>query len=238
MQARLPLFCLALILNSFAVADEPETLSFFASAQLLSDYRFFGSSSSDGKPALQGSLHVEHEAGWYAGVFTSTVDFDDGNRTRYEFDTYAGRRLYLGDWTVSGELLYLAYDERHPGPTWDYWLGTVAVRHYFDEQGGERWLDLAVSHTEEGSFASGRQTELKLEGATELPRAFRLTGNVGYGFHQESANRLYWGLGLERDWRQLTFGLWWVGSDQSRAQCFDTDWCDEAFLGSILLRSW
>lgn len=214
-------------------AGHADSLKLYASLGILSDYRFFGASSSAGKPAVQGNLHLEHDDGWYAGVFSSSVDFDDGGNTRYEFDTYLGRTVWRAPWSFTAEVVYIAYDENHPGPTWDFWQGKLAMRRDFDTS----WLDLSIAHTPEGASASGHQSELRLEGARELRQGLRVTGNLGYGVHEETPDRAYWALGVELDWRRLTFGIAWVGSDQSRAECFDTDWCSEAVVGSILLHS-
>ncbi|MFD2166328.1 TorF family putative porin [Thalassotalea euphylliae] len=54
----------------------------------VSDYRFRGISQSAGDPALQGSVDIEFENGFYSGIFASNIDFGvDGD---HEVDYYIG----------------------------------------------------------------------------------------------------------------------------------------------------
>ncbi len=53
-----------------------------------SDYLFNGVSQTDEKPALQGSIDWSNNAGWYAGLWGSNVDF--GDDTNAEIDYYLG----------------------------------------------------------------------------------------------------------------------------------------------------
>ncbi|HRQ61874.1 MAG TPA: TorF family putative porin, partial [Alphaproteobacteria bacterium] len=70
---------------------------FSASAALVSEYAFRGISQSDEHPALQGSIDYEHESGFYAGVWGSSVDFNDGSEATVETDLYAGLAGEIGN---------------------------------------------------------------------------------------------------------------------------------------------
>jgi uncharacterized protein (TIGR02001 family) len=76
--------------------DDPSESAFDISATLtgVSDYRFRGLSLSGRDPALQGSLEVEHETGFYAGVWGSTISELAGAHT--EVDIYGGWRGEMG----------------------------------------------------------------------------------------------------------------------------------------------
>ena len=56
---------------------------------LVSDYRYRGVSLSRGRPAVQGSLTVEHDSGLYAEVWGSTLE-RPGDPTNSEIDLTAG----------------------------------------------------------------------------------------------------------------------------------------------------
>src|SRR4051812_15593973 len=79
-------------------------------ATLVSDYRYRGISLSDGKPALQGSLDLEPEAGPYAGLWASSIR--DEGKTSAELALTAGDEVDLGG-TFSLDLsaTFYAYPE-------------------------------------------------------------------------------------------------------------------------------
>ncbi len=60
---------------------------------LASDYLFDGISQTGGDPALQTSVDIAFDSGWYVGAWASNVDFGPGDPTRAEADLYAG---YIG----------------------------------------------------------------------------------------------------------------------------------------------
>jgi uncharacterized protein (TIGR02001 family) len=228
-----PLFPTLVLLASPVAHGEAQVTecSVCAELHLTSDYRRFGPSSSAGEPAIQGSLYLQHAEGWYAGVFASTVDFDDGS-TRFEFDTYAGVAVLVGTTEYNAELTYVSYDEDVPGPTYDFWQGKLLARQYF----GDSWLAASVAYTPRGAFAGGRQAEYLLEGEHALSGSLRLTGGVGYGAHADLTDLRYWSVGIEKDWRALTFALNWAGTDLDESECGGTDHCAPAVVGAITLR--
>ena len=61
----------------------------------VSDYRYRGLSLSDGKPALQGSLALEHESGAYAELWASSLS--SGGSAPAELDATAGYAFSLTD---------------------------------------------------------------------------------------------------------------------------------------------
>jgi uncharacterized protein (TIGR02001 family) len=234
----IPALCLSIaVLTGTAGAAEPTPAQWgaFAAARIVSDYRFNGASNSNRNPALQGYVHVQHDtAGWYAGVFISEVDFADPGRTRGELDVYVGRAVHRGRMEYRAELMHLSFDEHVPGPTYDSWQGKMLARRYFGSSFGE----FSVSHTPEAPYAGGPQTQLRLEGQYSIRPHLRLTTLLGRSVNRASANHTYGSIGLEADWRRLTLGIQWVGSDRNRAECLGTDWCKPALVGSLTLRSW
>ena len=69
------------------LADGPVNVS--GTLTLVSDYRFRGISLSDEDPALQVSLAVDHESGYYGAVWGSTLD-DTPLYGALELDVYGG----------------------------------------------------------------------------------------------------------------------------------------------------
>lgn len=63
---------------------------------LVSDYRYRGISLSDGKPAAQASISVEHDSGAYVSIWSSTIE-EPGFDADIEVDFAAGYALEVTD---------------------------------------------------------------------------------------------------------------------------------------------
>lgn len=64
---------------------------------LVSDYRASGLSQTQNDPAAQLDLMLTHASGLYAGIWTSSVDYGLGIKTRQELDYYAGYYWQITD---------------------------------------------------------------------------------------------------------------------------------------------
>jgi uncharacterized protein (TIGR02001 family) len=106
-----------------------------------SDYRFYGVSESDRHATMQGGLHWAAPDNFYAGVFTSGVDFKDSRNTSYEVDFYGGRHFYFDDNDLNLEVLYGVDPDiaGHPSyappgvilPTYNFFETAAELTHSF-----------------------------------------------------------------------------------------------------------
>ena len=76
-----------------------------ANVAFTSDYVWRGMTQSDG-PAIQGGFDFEDESGFYAGIWGSNVNFNDGAGS--ELDYYAGYGFSSGE--VGVDIGYIAFD--------------------------------------------------------------------------------------------------------------------------------
>ena len=77
------------------------------SVLLISDYLYRGISQTDEGPALQGSLTIATDSGWYASLWGSNIKFGQGSM---ELDLSAGRSFALSaDWTLDLGLMQYRY---------------------------------------------------------------------------------------------------------------------------------
>ena len=83
----------------------PTFASVSANVSFASDYIWRGMTQSDG-PAIQGGFDYEAESGFYAGIWGSNVNFNDGAGS--ELDYYFGYGFELGG--VGVDLGYVAFD--------------------------------------------------------------------------------------------------------------------------------
>jgi uncharacterized protein (TIGR02001 family) len=99
--------------------DEASPVTINGTATVVSDYRFRGISQTDKLPALQGSITVSHESGFYASVWGSSVSgyVVSGLNTSQELDLILGFKKTSGGTTFDAGLLYYAYPKRGGGNT-------------------------------------------------------------------------------------------------------------------------
>ena len=111
----------AALCSAPARAQEVPTgdLTLSGTAALVSDYRFRGVSLSNGDPAVQGGLTVNHASGLYAGTWASSIADTygyAGNTGSMELDLFAGyTREVAPGFTADVGLLYYAYPGGHLG---------------------------------------------------------------------------------------------------------------------------
>jgi uncharacterized protein (TIGR02001 family) len=111
----------ALMVASPALAQDEETpaVTINGSATVVSDYRFRGISQTNKLPAVQGSITVGHESGFYATVWGSSVSgyVVAGQNTSQEIDLILGWKKTFGGTTLDAGLLYYAYPKTGGGNT-------------------------------------------------------------------------------------------------------------------------
>lgn len=160
--------------QAFELTDE---LSFNVTPAIVSDYRASGLSQTQGNPAAQLNLILQHASGLYAGVWTSNVDFGYDSKTRQEIEYYAGYYWQMTDdisldtWLTKYEFpregQYNQSDIQSTLDVYGVLLGgkyasDVKGPDYYDENGLEVFND---THEEEdfSSWFVGYQTHLPMD---------------------------------------------------------------------------
>ena len=96
-----------------ARAQLPTDVRWGAQLRYTSDYLYRGYSKSADRPTVQVNVSADGEAGWFAGVWASAVDFGEA---RFEFNPYAGWLFRLGpDWQLEAAVAGFLYDARTYG---------------------------------------------------------------------------------------------------------------------------
>lgn len=76
-------------------------ISFTGNVAITSDYVFRGLSQSNSDFALQGGFDLTSTAGFYAGTWLSSIDFNDASDANVEADIYAGYTRPIGSTGLS-----------------------------------------------------------------------------------------------------------------------------------------
>ncbi|TWH64609.1 uncharacterized protein (TIGR02001 family) [Azomonas agilis] len=156
---------------SLTLAAEAWALSVNGSAALTSDYVWRGTSQTRGDPAVQGSLKLSTDSGWYASVWGSNVEFD-GADANTEWDITAGWSGALNpDWSLDLNSIYYRYPSTSPHLNWIEFGGTVTWKQNYWLSAW--WSDDVMASDENGAY-------LQLGGRTYFNSLWRFEGLLGY----------------------------------------------------------
>ena len=88
----------------------PPPVTVTGSATILTDYRLRGVSQTDKDAAVQGSLTVAHESGFYIGTFASNLSgWGTFGGANIELDAIGGYKHTFGTTTVDGGVTWYTY---------------------------------------------------------------------------------------------------------------------------------
>lgn len=182
----------------------------------VSDYRFRGVSLSNGHPAVQASVTIEHASGLYVGLWTSTLGSSDP--ANIELDLTGGYEKELSK-HFSFNLYGTGYVYPKAGSANYLEANATATAAYGS---ASATLGLAYAPEQRGTRdeAGRRRGDVYAfaESAYELPKtSLTLNAHVGYergAFDEvERGGKLDWSLGAEAKLKGMKFGLAYVGSN-------------------------
>lgn len=173
----------------------------------ISDYRFRGVSMTSKDPAVQGTLSIEHESGFYVTAWgTNISDFNGANT---EVDFLAGYVFDIGN-GVSLDLGVMEY--AYPGGT-----GT----NYFEAYGfatmpvGEGEMTFGLNYTPSQDNI-GSTDNLYLSAGYSMPiMDTGLTGSAYFAYEDGAfgSSKTDWSLGLSYDIEQFTVGAKYIDTN-------------------------
>ncbi len=203
-----------------AFADEAASDGFTVSGSvaLVSDYRFRGVSQTGEEAAVQGSVTVSHESGFYAGFWGSNVNFTGGSEA--EVDAIVGYATKLGGVTVDGGVTYYIY----PGASYtsDYFEPYLSI----SGDVGPANLKVGAAYAFEGQNALADNSIFYLysDAKVAIPSTpLTVKGHLGYsksdnfGLLVGDDDYIDYSIGAEASWKSLTFGVSYVNTDVTKA---------------------
>lgn len=173
------------------VPQEPKPLTIAGGVVAISDYRFRGTTQTNGDGAIQGTVNINTRYGFYIGTWASTIDGSGKTPalTGYgdaEVDLYGGYTKTFSGLTVDGGLLYYYYpsaardqntDFFEPYVSVSYTIGPVGAKvgaaYAWGKQAGLRGFDVRGDN-DDNIYAYG-------EASVGIPKTpVTLKGHVGY----------------------------------------------------------
>lgn len=204
---------------------------FGAMVTLTSNYYPRGYSKSANEPAVQGSIDFKHKSGFYAGLWASSINFQDGDQAQIEMVPYVG---FARPWKQKfvWNAAFLAY--RYPGApssfNYDFEEALGSFTYYFSK--GDAGISLYYSPNY--TFDSGQSTYWSLDLNLKLPKDFGLLLH-GARLNVED-NAAFFGtpdyndyrIGLSKMIAGLKLSLDYAFSSLSQSECFGgLDICED-----------
>lgn len=238
-------------LSSHAI-ELNEQFSLVVTPTLVSDYRASGISQTMGDPAAQLNVMLTHASGLYAGVWTSNVDFGPEDDARQELEYFAGYYWQISD-DISLDAWYTQYDfsgasqynQSDVQATLDAY-GMLLGAKYSSNVKGPDFEDA------DGNWQDGEQNE-DLSSAfigyhTLLPAEIGFAARYEYvdykdeafwnsDFSRSRSDYRNWEVKLTRDLVGVTWGLSYIDTDLSKAECANfmgyDDVCSATLVASV-----
>ena len=120
-----------------APTDPPKAVTINATAAIVSDYRFRGVSQTNKQFAIQGSITVTHESGFYVSAWGSSTSgyVVAGGNAKQEIDFIAGYSKTFNGVKLDGGVLYYFYPrDKTPGIHSDFFEPYASI---FRPQSGQ-----------------------------------------------------------------------------------------------------
>ncbi|HET7202619.1 MAG TPA: TorF family putative porin [Steroidobacteraceae bacterium] len=211
------------VLTALTLPEAVAEGAFAGHVAATTDYVFRGISQTRGAPALQADVHYQANAGWFAGLWFSTVDLNPGPGATQEFNAYAGlSRPVATHWDCRLYGVAYVYPNDDPRLSYDYAELVASIA----------WLDRLVASIawspntsryarSYGGIESDEQTlSYEIVGRWPLRNALSATASAGYYDLSDLFGSGYGyggaGLSFEQAAWQLDLG-WYVAAEDAEA---------------------
>ena len=181
---------------------------------LVSDYRFRGISFSDEDPAIQGTINLNHESGFYVGTWASSLE-DSPTFGHTEVDLYAGYATDIAPGTgIDVGITYYTYPNGNDAfGNSDYFEPYAKLSHTL---GPVKATVGAAYAWSQSAIADADNLYLFTDAAAAIPGT-PLTAKAHFGWSDGSlaptGDYADWSLGLDAAVGPVTVGLAYVDTD-------------------------
>jgi len=195
-------------------------------ATVVSDYRFRGISQTNTHFALQGTIGISHESGFYIGTWGSSIDDYIAAGSDQEIDIYGGYKKTFDGTTVDVGALYYFYPGNASGTTTDFLEPYANVSHTFGPISAKVGMNYAFK--QHALAAAGKAKQDNLYTYAELSAAIpdsgvTVTAHLGENFGRSfltAGLKDYtdWSLTAAYTWKALTFSVAYVDTDFKKGE--------------------
>ena len=219
----------ALILGMAVAAVPAQAVEFEGTGLTLTltpsagtDYLFRGVSQTRNRPAVQGTVELSHDSGFYVGAFASNVAFLNTD-ARQEVDVYGGYRFTPVE-NLSVDMgaigyLYPGY-ERRGGFNINYFEVVTRLAYQLEP------VKFVVNAFYSPDFQAESRNAVYLEGGADvkLPFDFLLAGRIGHQWIDRNErfglpNFLNWSVAVSREVYGFTLTAGYYDTDIRQRDC-------------------
>ena len=244
MNARIVSVAMALLVASAGLAwaeDEDTDLigsdavsGFSGTVAFTNEYRFRGiSQTTNGVPAIQGSLDYNHDSGFYLGLWGSNVKFTDAT---IEMDWYGGWSGTIADVVdVGAGGIYYYYPGASSMLNYDYFEFTGNVGHDW----GPLSTGLSFYYSPNYFADSGDGYYISTDIGVPIWKSLSLNLHHGHQWIERNANfgtpdYSDYSVGFSATILGFDTSLSWVDTDMSKGDCFGgTSYCNSTVVFSV-----
>lgn len=200
----------------------------------VSDYTFLGITQTGGEPAIQGSIDWAHDSGFYLGVWSSNVDFEDNSNTKLELDYYGGyNHSFANGLETDISLLHVQYFSPKSGFDYDYDEAKLMLDYPL-----HKLFSVNSEFRYSPDYAGDSGEEYYVQGGVSVPLPYDLTfgATAGYQWVEENDNYGYpdyanWRVGFDYTYAGTDFGLHYSDTNIDKSDCESN--CDGRFVLSV-----
>lgn len=208
--------------------DFKDQFTVSGSLAFLTEYYWRGTTQTQGKPAVQGTLRADHDSGLYAQLFASNIQLDIGSSI--EFDYYLGYDYQFND-HLKLNLQYL--DVNYPGE--DKTLPRVDFEEYsiglfasglFNQQDQ---LNLSFYYSPDYTLETGKMLRYELGYRYLVAEKWNAYAQAAYNqFSSNQAYELLWAtdekkhfydykIGADFNYQNFIFDLYYADANVNKA---------------------
>lgn len=204
--------------SAFEIPEAGLTVT--ATPAVATDYLFRGVSQTRSRPALQLTLDVQHESGFYVGAFASNVAFA-GTNARQELDGLIGYRFDVAGLSFDLGAIYYSYpgyDKPSGGVELNYWELAAKVSYTVEPVKLLAGYYFTPDYT--GEMGNGHYGEVGAD--VTLPYDFTLGARLGYQTIEDkvggkSLDYMNYSIALSRElFEGITLSAGYYGTDYKK----------------------
>lgn len=229
------LTAIALTAPAFAQDTAPSGWDAAGTATFATDYVFRGFSQTDERPAVQGSITVNHSSGFSASLWGSNVDFSDGDEGTAEIDATLSYTIPVGPGNLTLGGIYYAYPGANDDLNYNY---VEAFAGY--ALNVAKTVDVNAQVFYSPNYFAGSGDSVYAITSLTIPvkpvEGLSVVGSAAYSWIDDEAqfgapDYADWSAGLSYTWDKLTVSAKYQDTDVSEDRC--SGLCGERIVGAL-----
>lgn len=204
------------------VAGSAHAAEWNANVALASDYIVRGLTRSLASPAIQGSIGIQGDKHWAAGIWASSVELYDGAGRHAEVDYYLAGELPLSrDWRLNGQVTRYEFNGETTIFPYDYTEVAGSLSFQDTITATVAWSPDYSYYTRLGPVAGERLMSYELSGRYPINRYMQLMAGAGHtDFDSPGRAYNYWSGGGEATWDRFSLSVSYISSDSDARRLF------------------